>query len=302
MNLTRTHPSPGHLRVIRRRKRAGAICLVITAAAFLLWNRLHSDDPVFEGKHLSTWLADCNPKLEVLALPADEQDPETAASLRRARAAASALRTLGPNAVPHLLKLASATETAARRKARSTRVDEWALVHLHSQKLYRALRSFIEKPWNDHRLAEAGFQTLGPKARSAVPGLVRLLQSPDPDTRETAANCLATIGSAAEPAISALIQRINDPNGRVEDAAVEALFAIGMKPEVAVPALAKLLEADEGDFDRAMHLLANFGDAAKPAVPAILPFLAAEDAELREKATNVLKQIDPQAAAKAGMQ
>lgn len=285
----------------RNRKLSHLVCLLVAIVLAVVWTFQGPADPVYKGRRLSAWLTECNPKLEAIATSADEQDPELSGKVRQAREAANALRAIGPKAVPYLLVLASSPNSASRRKARSMRLDEWALIHLGSQKLHRAIRSFIEKPWTDHRLADAGFKTLGETAKPGVPGLIRLLESEDPDARETAADALGAIGPAAREAVPALIQRINDPEERIEDSAVEALFAIRMEPKVAVPALVKLLEANEGDFTRALHLLGNFGEEAKAAVPAILPFLGAEDAELRAKATNVLKSIDPVAAGKAGI-
>jgi HEAT repeat protein len=283
------------MKSIGSRKLASA-ALLAAAACLLVWESRRSDDPFYQGKRLSVWLADCNPKLEYFARRDGAPDREERSDTRRALEAADALRAMGTNAVPYLLKLASSGPSVLWSKAESMQLDQWVLIHLKSRGLYDWMRSRVEKPWSDHRCAENGFKTLGQRASPAVPQLIRLLKSPDWDTKETAADALGAIGPAAQEAVPALIQCINDPNERVEDAAVEALFAIGMKPEVAVPALARLLEADEGDFDRAMHLLANFGPDAKAAVPAILPFLEVQDTELRARATNVLKQIDPATA------
>ena len=287
------------MKSIGSRKLACA-ALLAAAACLLVWEGRRPDDPVYQGKRLSVWLADCNPKLEFYALRDEAPDHEESSDTRRALEAAAALRAVGTNAVPYLLKLASSDASTLWSKAASLRLDEWVLIHLKSRKLHDSIRSHIDKPWNDHGRARAGFKTLAERASPAVPGLIRLLNSPNDDTRETAADALGAVGPAAQAAVPALIQRINDPSERVEDTAIEALFAIGMKPEVAVPALAKLLDADEGDFHRAMHLLANFGADAKPAVPAIVPFLESDDAELRAKAANVLRQIDPSAAERVG--
>ena len=296
----RTHRREQRMKSVGSRKLASA-ALLAAAACLLVWGVWRSDDPVYQGKRLSVWLADCSPNLEYFARRDEAPDREERRDTQHALEAAAALRAMGTNAVPYLLKLASSRPSVLWSKAESMQLDQWVLIHLKSRRLYDWMRSRVEKPWNDHRRAENGFKTLGQRASPAVPQLIPLLKSADWDTRETAADALGAIGPAAQEAVPVLIQCINDPEERVEDSAVEALFAIGMKPEVAVPALAKLLEAEEGDFNRTLHLLANFGEKAKPAVPAILPFLETDDAQLRAKATNVLKQIDPQSAAKAGI-
>jgi len=50
-----------------------------------------------------------------------------------------------------------------------------------------------------------------------------------------------------------------------------------------------------------IYALGKIGPAAKDAVPALLTRLNDEDAKIRYAVTNVLKQIDPEAAAKAGI-
>lgn len=223
------------MKSIRSRKFAGA-ALLAAAACLLVWGSWRSDDPVYQGKRLSVWLADCNPKLEYFARRDGTPNREERSDTQRALEAAAALRAIGTNAVPYLLKLASSDCSRVWSKADTMHLDQWVLIYLKSPRLYHWVRSRIEKPWNDHRRAEHGFETLGQAASPAVPQLIRLLRSPDWDTRETAADALGAIGPAAQEAVPVLIQCINDPEERVEDSAVEALFAIGMKPEVAVPA------------------------------------------------------------------
>jgi HEAT repeat protein len=77
-----------------------------------------------------------------------------------------------------------------------------------------------------------------------------------------------------------------------------------MEPELVVPALVQHL----GATNISMHYrgftidaLAKFGERAKEAVPHLLPFLNDADEDNRSSATNALKAIDADAAAKAGV-
>jgi HEAT repeat protein len=51
----------------------------------------------------------------------------------------------------------------------------------------------------------------------------------------------------------------------------------------------------------AMRGLGNFGPNAQQAIPALLQLLSDLDVAVRFTATNALKKIDPEAAAKAGV-
>jgi HEAT repeat protein len=71
-----------------------------------------------------------------------------------------------------------------------------------------------------------------------------------------------------------------------------------------IPILIELLNKSNANTigpNGAIWSLCQFGARAKPAVPALLELLNDERESVRSDATNALIQIDPEAAAKAGI-
>jgi HEAT repeat protein len=83
-----------------------------------------------------------------------------------------------------------------------------------------------------------------------------------------------------------------------------ALGEIGTEPDRVVPVLLNaLLDPQPVVRTCAVEALGLFGPNAKLAVPALVEFLNMRDSSTSDRwfATNVLKAIDPEAAAKAGV-
>jgi HEAT repeat protein len=154
---------------------------------------------------------------------------------------------------------------------------------------------------NDFRSAASyGFGVLGAAARPAVPGLIKLLADTDPDVRSGAAYCLCQIGPAAKEAVPALIQKLDDPDAHGNVFA--AVRAIEPSPDLVVGALiGHLSSSNTGKQIWALSALSAVGADAKAAVPKVLKLLDSPHLLLRLNATNALKAIDPEAAAKAGV-
>ncbi|MGA2749294.1 MAG: HEAT repeat domain-containing protein [Verrucomicrobiota bacterium] len=123
------------------------------------------------------------------------------------------------------------------------------------------------------------------------------------DARERqscAAGSLGDLGPAAQSAVPALIEGLNGEDSRLHEHVISALGRIHSKPDVVIPILISFLTNDDLN-DEAATALANYGSLAKVAVPKIIPLLKARDKEARAAARAALKQIDPIAAAKAGI-
>jgi HEAT repeat protein len=73
------------------------------------------------------------------------------------------------------------------------------------------------------------------------------------------------------------------------------------QPELAGPMLIKNLNRTNADVSNTIMALGQFGEQAKPAVPALLELLNDPDEIVRSLATYNLKQIDPETAAKVGV-
>jgi len=116
--------------------------------------------------------------------------------------------------------------------------------------------------------------------------------------RSEAAMELGEFGPAAKAAIPALVQVLNAHDDFVLENAIAALGKIHGQPEVVVPLLMTYLDDDDLN-DNAAEALGNFGSLARAAVPKLILLLKNPDPELREAVVEALKQIDPEAYAKA---
>lgn len=121
-----------------------------------------------------------------------------------------------------------------------------------------------------------------------------------------AAEAIAFLGTNGAPAIPFLIPALQNTNASVTENALRALSAIHMSPETTIPAILPLISVfNTNNWTRAIALsvLHNFGPSARGIVPAatLLQALQHPDENIRIHATNALRQIDPEAAHKAGI-
>jgi HEAT repeat protein len=239
------------------------------------WPVLRAQEPAYQGKRLSAWLNG------VWYLDGGV-DPE----------AEKAVHQIGTNAIPYLLELATTRDSAMKIKVSAILPEGW-------------LVSYVTKSAHNHFSAAFGFEALGPAAKTAAPALINLLDDKDEDIRKTAARSLGSIGVEAQDAIPSLIKHLDDPNQDVSVSSAEALENIPPKSVEEVPALLRILNGPPKELFIAIHVmdrLGQFQSQAKAAVPAILPYLHNNDIATRDCAAKALKQIDPEAAAKAGVQ
>ena len=118
--------------------------------------------------------------------------------------------------------------------------------------------------------------------------------------RASAANYLGLFGSPAKAAVPSLIQALKGPDAGLHEPAIAALGKIHSNPDVVIPLLIPYLTNDDVN-DEAASALGNYGSLAKEAFPKIVPLLQARDKDARAAARVALKQIDPEAAANAGV-
>jgi HEAT repeat protein len=224
------------------------------------------------------------------------------------RAAAAILGEIGPPAAPALSALVRATidrDEGVRRVAAQAlpRIDPaWPIAPGTRQALpalIEGLRS--SPPWisreaaallvrigrpavpalvelladweqDSHRLASLRIlEQLGPSAGEAAPALAQILEGPDRDFRQVAAEVLARIGAAATPAVPALIRRLSDWSPGVRQLAARTLGAVGTPAAHAVPALLGLLsDWDEGVRQATVAALSGIGEPAVPFLAQVL--------------------------------
>jgi len=216
--------------------------LLIVWVCFIL--RQDSRRPVYHGKTLTLWLQTYT--------SANRGAPEW-------KEADEAVRHIGTNALPVLLRLISAKDSALELRlvalARKQR-----LIKIHfvpaAQRNIQASRAFI---------------VLGDTAKGAVPALVKMFdEGLSADSLSAIEDSLTWIGPAARPALPVLLRTATNSNSRVRANALWALGEIHAEPRVCVPALIHGLN-DPDNWVRlsAAHALGMFGTNAQPAIPAL---------------------------------
>lgn len=157
-------------------------------------------EPMYEGKPLTYWL---------------KKAQFTTLSVFQDALTRKPIESLGTNAIPTLLRLLRAKDSATKLKLM------WALERL-------PLINFHY--WNamDRNMAAFfGFSILGPKAAPAVPELIEILNEHISEVSESGAiEALGSIGPNAKPAVAKLLELAAMENGEVRTAAVEALKKI----------------------------------------------------------------------------
>jgi hypothetical protein len=213
--------------------------------------------------------------------------------------AAAAIQHFGANAIPVLLEEMTRTGSPVKMKLLALAPKQLrAWFHLPTTNEY-------DQQVDAHRSAGASaFKALGEQARPAVPALIALLDSKQKRVRYLAVFSLRTLGPVARDALPQLLKCLNDPEFAVRDDAVMSMGAIHEQPELSIPATTNFLANNRHDSilaRDAIDSLRAFGGPAKPTVPASLPFLNDKDPEIRNAAARALQEIDPEAAAKAGV-
>ena len=250
-------------------------CLFIIVAGFLLWEGLHEREPTYKGLPLSEWLAPpvYTGSLKYMDLHArtDEAD--------------KAVRQIGSNAVPVLIRMLRAKDSAFADRLRNLAGHFMRIPYISAYE------------WNQR--AMHGFAVLGAQAESAVPALIDIAnQDGSPMARCNAMVALGYIGRVARPAVPSLLQCATNSDGTLRADAIFALGRIHSEPDKVVPALTNALH--DTSFPVRLHALIaleQFGPNAKLAVPALLEFLKT-DTTTRSAAA--LRAIDRDAAARVG--
>jgi HEAT repeat protein len=153
---------------------------------------------------------------------------------------------------------------------------------------------------------------IGAAASNTVPALLPILSSSEAGrraseqvfVRSAAARAIGEIGPAASYAIPALTNLMATGKSYDRVSAAIALWRITSNESLALPVIMKELPS----FDKnSKHIPINGLKAMGPRAKAAFPLLVSElndtqDAYLRGVITNAMKAIDPEAAAKAGME
>lgn len=145
-----------------------------------------------------------------------------------------------------------------------------------------------------------------------VPDLVRVLDEDDEWVEGYyAAVLLGSLGPKAKDAVPALIRCLKAKKVDLREAAIRSLGEIGAGAKEAVPALAGILRERTGLFDnveagyrcraRAAEALGRLGPAARAALPDLLKSLKDNNATVRVRCAEAIKRIDLEGGNKEGL-
>jgi len=137
----------------------------------------------------------------------------------------------------------------------------------------------------------------------AVPALVEALEKDaEVSVRSTAAMALGFVGPDAKAAVPALEGKLKDADIGTRIVSAEALWKITKDEERTVPVLIEALRHKNTYMvGLSAGILGRMGPAAKRGIPDLLGLLKASDETQRRVAGQLLKGIDPKAAADAGV-
>ncbi|MDB6109186.1 MAG: domain containing protein [Pedosphaera sp.] len=297
--------------------------VVMAVVGVILWQVWLLRGASYGGKSLAAWvqrLAGGNNQSKAIGW-----GPMSDLKSGREAEAEQAIRAMGTNTLPLLLRTMHADNTV-----QSVKLEEfkrWVRSRVFRQPVgFGSEMSAIERRrWE----AALVLHALGPMAKPAIPELA-LLVTNSVFSRD-AAYALAGMGPEAmgplrqamtnssdwvqlcaiwavgqtptngQFAVSALLERLQDKTPMVRAGAAWSLGQIHADPELVAPALAAKL-GDTGLNVRAMteDALKEYG-ITNVTTAALVQYLDDPKLHIRMAATNALKAIDPEAAAKAGV-
>lgn len=269
--------------MLKRVQIALAVVLV-TLAGVIGWQGLRLREPVYQGRRLGDWLAvykmDGLSGVESWQVRVDQQKAD------------EAVRHAGTNALPILLRMLRANDSALKVKC----------VELAKRQHFIGIKYTPAEELNYR--ACSGFGVLGAKAQSAVPALIEIAnRNLSRASRWYAIQALVLVGPPTQEAIPLLSGWATNSDGSVRSYAINALGRIRAEPERGLPVFINALnDSDVQIRTAALMALQGLGPNAKPALPVLLEFLGNAPSGIEwTYASNALKAIAPEAAAKAGV-
>jgi HEAT repeat protein len=148
----------------------------------------------------------------------------------------------------------------------------------------------------------ASLERIDPGNKEAVAVFHQALKDKNANNRSYAASLLGMRGSDAKWATSALRKALADETSQVRIAAAAALWQIRKDTKTTLAVLLKELKEAEPSYLRgtAAFRLGDMGEAARPAVSALLEAWRGGDVNMRYQALHALNRIDPHAVTRAG--
>jgi len=259
------------------------VSIFVAVIGGILWTALREPrEPIYQGKPLSVWLERYVSGGSYVDFRPDSEADE-------------AVRQIGTNAIPLLLRMVRARDSKTKL-ALAELLNKQKLVEIRYPRSWWAA-------YYQSEVAVQAFGALGANASNADPQLIQTYQeNVGPESQLGCLEALGRIGPAANQAIPDLLGALTNVNPVLRWAAVEALVKIHLEPGLLMPIL---IDGLQGEYVRlrlySVRALGEFGKEAKAAVPGLTQLLSDPDTNIVTEASNALKAIDPEAAAKAGV-
>ena len=310
-----------------KKKRILFAVLILAVLGVLAWEVFRVREPVYEGKTLSEWLSGYD-----YASGDTVEDYE-----KHGRESDEAVRHIGTNALPFLEKMYTAKDSKLKKKlialagkqslikfkfttASDLKSQASSGIYVLGQKakplIPMVIRSLGDpEPHATFRaaqiLAKIGFEGLAPLTNALTSTNITIracaiyalgnYREPENDGLEVSPLSKEELTSAQSIIIPILLQLLNDSDRMIRDDAAGSLEMIHQRPEIVIPQLIRY-SSTSNDLQLGFpYWLEKFGTSARTAIPAILKMLEDPNERTRSVATEVLKKIDPAAAAKAGV-
>ena len=259
----------------KRRLILGILALGILAA--LIFHFTRPREPSYQGRSLSSWVAEIR------------KNSDEGLSDERA---VNALRAIGTNALPYLLKWIQ--EDAPPRKVQ--------LFEAVNRPLAWANPNWKVTPreWRHCMDAIAAFTALGPGARAAIPDLTKFMNDQSGSAiPETAAIVMPYLGQEALPPL--LLFLTNQTRSQsARNLALLNMHQLGTNATPAVPAIIQCL-ADTNDLlaENAVRTLLKIRTPSPEIAAGLRKVLTDPRPKVRTAATNALRKIAPEALTNA---
>jgi HEAT repeat protein len=201
--------------------------------------------PHYQGKSLNQWLG-----LYYSSITSGTPAPQ----------AKQAIRQIGTNALPTLIRMIQAQDSFFKSK----------LMDLASKQHFLKLNL---TPASTLRFqATMSYQILGAAAKAQVPELTIILTNDNTaQVRQCAATALGFIGEEAKPAAAALLVTAKDQDNQARNSSLWALSRIHADPALVLPGLIEgLNDSFHTARENAAWALAQYGTLATSAVPTLI--------------------------------
>ena len=184
-----------------KRLRIIIILLAVLFTGIFVIYLIQPKEPSYQDRKLSEWLADYSLARTPSAETGHDLVPNREATMK---AAERAVKAIGTNAIPTLLKWLQAKDSPLKTKLQAALAKQH-FIRVHFQR-------FEDKA----NLANWGFCILGNDALPAVPTLMRIMQSPDDRERRWALPCLFAFTEKQDIVLPLVLQSLHDSDRGVQ--------------------------------------------------------------------------------------